>query len=289
MKRNVTYALLLGGLLLTSTTLTAQLRNVHPVTAEGEYQAPVWSPDGEKLLFTGHHNDALFVLDLKGNAVQKIKEGAGIGYLANWSKDGQSVIYRTQADGHSYSDLKVKSLDLVSKKERELTNIHPDDLKQARTTNGRAAPGVIVYINPETLKLEAKRGMNGKPWVITPEEGQYYHPIVSPDEQSVVVHEGAHLYVYPIDGSGKRKDLGVGLATSWKPDNSEVLTFEDHSSDGHHITDSELFLIDVRDQLKIQLTRSSDLIETWGDISPDGKKIAFSDEKSGRIFIADLD
>ena len=51
MKRNVTYALLLGGLLLTSMTLTAQLRNVHPVTAEGEYQAPVWSPDGEKLLF----------------------------------------------------------------------------------------------------------------------------------------------------------------------------------------------------------------------------------------------
>ena len=264
MKRNVTYALLLGGLLLTSMTLTAQLRNVHPVTAAGEYQAPVWSPDGEKLLFTGHHNDALFVLDLKGNAVQKVKEGAGIGYLANWSEDGQSVIYRTQADGHSYSDLKVKSLDLVSKKERELTNIHPDDLKQARTTNGRAAPGVIVYINPETLKLEAKRGMNGKSWVVTPEEGQYYHPIVSPDEQSVVVHEGAHMYVYPLDGSGQRKDLGVGLATSWKPDNSEVLTFEDHSSDGHHITESELFLIDVRDQRKAQLTRSSDLIETLG-------------------------
>lgn len=39
---------------------------------------------------------------------------------------------------------------------------------------------------------------------------------------------------------------------------------------------------------KTQLTYSDDLIETWSKISPDGKKLAFTDEESGKIFIGDL-
>ena len=282
--------LLTLGCWLSSTLLLAQshaLQNIQPVTTEGEYSTPVWSPDGRKLLFTEAHNDELFVVDLTGErSVKKLKEGAGIGYLANWSEDSEHVIYR-EHDPQG-NRLLVKSIDLGSGRETVRPDVHPDYLKQASRASRSAEPPLMVYINRETLKLEAKRGLDGTPWVITPEAGPFYQPLVSPDERSVVVHEGAHMYLYSIAGKGSRKDLGIGLATSWQPDGQGVLTFEDRSTDGHTITASELFFIDQQRATKTQLTSSSDRIEMWGDISPDGQRIAFSDEKSGRIFVADL-
>ena len=263
------------------------LQNVEAVTAAGEYSHPVWSPDGTRLLFTEAHNEALFVLDLRGDRrVEKLKEGTGIGYLAAWSDDGRQVLYREQNGDPTH--LNVKSIDLTTRQEKPLPHVHPDNLRQASPARRAASAPLIVYINLETLQLEAKRGTDGTPWVVTPEAGQFYQPVVSPDERSVVVHEGAHMYLYSLLGKGTRQDLGIGLATSWHPDGQGVLTFEDQSADGHTITASELFMVGRSSAAKVQLTHSDDRIETWGDISPDGKRIAFSDEKSGKIFVADL-
>lgn len=294
MKKSIWLLVTYGALCLGSTIALAQserLRNVEAVTAVGEYSNPVWSPDGQQLLFTEAHQNQLFVMNLEGDRrVEKIKEGRGIGYLASWSEDGRGIVYREPTGQHGYSDLQVKRIDLASKREQVLPNVHPDYLKHVDRKNQRAAPPLIVYINLETLKLEAKRGQDGTPWVVTPEDGQFYQPILSPDERSVVVHEGPRMYLYSIEGNGPRKDLGIGLATSWQPDGRGVLTFEDQSADGHTITASDLFLVawDKQAMDKIQLTRTGDRLEMWGDISPDGKRIAFSDEKSGRIFVADL-
>ncbi|MBU2913050.1 MULTISPECIES: TolB family protein [Reichenbachiella] len=276
-------------LLLSHAKLYGQhLKNVRSVTSNGEYQAPLWSPDGQKLLFTGHHNDELFVLDFKSNQkVEQIRSGAGIGYMADWSMDSKQVIFREQIN-HSNTQLRVKSFDLKTREEVELKNVNPLSLRQ-RKVNPYKSEELLVYINLKTLKLEAKRGEDGEPWVITKEEGDFYQPVLSPDQKSVIVHEGAYMYEYAVDGRGERKNLGMGLATSWMPDNAAILTFEDISLDGHSISASDLYFIKTDDKSKTRLTQSDDLIETWGDISPDGKKIAFSDEKTGKIFIADLE
>ncbi|SEL78485.1 WD40-like Beta Propeller Repeat [Aquimarina amphilecti] len=263
------------------------ISNSKPITEEGEYSTPVWSPDGQKILFTDHHNDELFVIDLiHENKITKVKNGQGIGYLANWSTDSKSIIFREKPKDGLFSDILVKSINLKTKAEKTLNNVHPDntDLSLQKKSN----KNLIVYINLQTLKLEAKEGINGKPWVITKEEGQYYHPIVSPDQKQVVVHEGPNIYLYPIYKKQERISLGYGLASSWLPNNNGVITFEDKSIDGHTISASDLFYISAKTVSKTQLTNSNDIIETWGDVSPDGKRIAFSDEKSGRIFIADL-
>lgn len=260
--------------------------NIISVTPEGKaYSTPVWSPDGEKILVTNDHNDALYVIYLsENNKLEKLKSGQGIGYLANWSSDSKKVVFREKGDSNVFSELEVKSINIETKSERTLSKIQPDNTK----TPLKPKKDVIVYINQQTLKLEAKKGIKGIPWVITEEEGQFYHPIVSPDQQKVIVHEGASIYVYSIYGKQPRKYLGEGLASGWFPDNTNIVSFEDKSDDGHDISASDLFSISTKSTQKVQLTNSRNMIETWGSISPQGNKIAFSDEKSGKIFIADL-
>ncbi|MEM9326897.1 MAG: hypothetical protein AAGA85_14620, partial [Bacteroidota bacterium] len=126
-------------------------------------------------------------------------------------------------------------------------------------------------------------------WIITKEAGQYYHPVISPDGQWVIAHEGADMYLYPVEGSTPRKSLGIGLASSWMPDNRGVLTFRDVSIDGHDVSNSELFYIPIDDLKRQPLTNSIDRAEMWADVSSDGKQVAFSDELSGRIFVANLE
>ena len=284
--------LVLGGVcLFQSTPLFGQsLHNIQSVTVDGRYSNPVWSPDGSQLLLTTVKNDELFVLSLdKAGLVEKVKEGIGVGYKARWSEDGRGIVFRESIDGISRSRLKVKRLSLDSGQEEELPHLHPTQLKTVRGGINQRSESLNVYLNLETLKVEAKRGEDGEPWVITREEGQYYHPVVSHDGQFVVVHEGAEMYLYRVEGDAPRQLLGIGLASSWMPDNTGILTFQDVSIDGHDVSNSELYYVPVDNPRKLPLTRSVDKAEMWADVSADGKRIAFSDELSGQIFIANLE
>ncbi|MFC6997067.1 TolB family protein [Rufibacter roseus] len=264
------------------------LQNIREITTgENEYSSPVWSPDGQKLLFTDHHNDALYIKEVAGKSnVQKIKSGQGIGYKARWTPDGKGVIfYEKKAALTGPGTLFEKSINIKGGRERILTET--TSTKANRTFTSKKNPSLKVYINPETLKLEAREG-EGEPWIITPEDGQFYSPLVSPDGKNVIVNEGANMYLYSIHGNAKRKKLGIGLPTSWLPDGSGILTFEDETKDGHTISGSELYHVAIQTNAKTKLTNTPDKIEMWADVSPDGKRITFSDEKSGKIYVADL-
>ncbi|WP_298313574.1 hypothetical protein [uncultured Aquimarina sp.] len=274
-------------LLINQLAQTQIISNSTPITENGEYSTPVWSPKGDKILITNHHNNELLIVDLKNkNKIQSIKSGDGIGYLANWSDDGKKIIFREKPSQGYFADVKVKSIDITTKNEKFENDIHPDNTKfQPKTKSGEK---LSVYINLETTKLEVKKGANEKPQTITKEEGQFYHPLISPNGKMVAVHEGASIYIYNLTGNENRKYAGNGLVTAWLSDSSAIITFEDKSNDGHTITSSDLFLTSIQSLQKTQLTFSEDIIEMYADISPNGKKIAYADEKSGKIFIADF-
>ncbi len=264
---------------ISSVLAQSYLSNVRAVTPQGEeYSTPKWSPDGMRLLFTNHNNDALYVVDVASEKLQEVKAAAGVGYGAKWSADGKSVVFKEKQPGGTFSQAVAKSIDLETKVEKKVAA-----LKKS------AEAELMVYINSKTLRLEAKYGETGTPWVITKEDGQFYHPILSPDKKWVVVHGGADMYLYAVDGKQERKLLGMGLASGWLPDGSGIVTFEDRSKDGHTVSASELFAIRTVNGRKTQLTDSQESIEMWPSVSPDGRRIAFSDERTGRIFVADFD
>lgn len=278
----------LGAFLCCISTLSFSgqtLSNIEPITEAGVYSAPKWSPDGKQLLCTNHQSNALYVVDVLTKSVALIKKEEGIGYNAKWSSDGKSIFFNQKQ--HTYADGIVKKISIANRSE-QVAPKHIIGYQKATNPITKSNQEVIIYINLETLKLEARYGLEGNPWIITKEEGQYYHPILSPDGDKVVVHEGADMYIYDVQVKTDRQELGRGLASGWLADGSGILTFEDHSSDGHDVTESELFVITAKSHKKTQLTHTINHIEMWATASPDGKKIAFSDEKTGQIFVANL-
>jgi Tol biopolymer transport system component len=116
--------------------------------------APVWSPDGSRLLFSSMRDGLvqLFIIDVKGAAsprpFETDREGLGR-FAADWSRDDRAVLYVAGGRAIGRSDLFVAPL---------------AEPRQARAllgssfveTQGRIAPGGewFAYTSNETGRLE---------------------------------------------------------------------------------------------------------------------------------------
>jgi Tol biopolymer transport system component len=116
--------------------------------------APVWSPDGSRLLFSSMRDGViqLFTIDVKGAAAPQLLETdrKGLGrFAADWSRDEGAVLYIAGARAIRQSDLFIAPL---------------ADPRQARPlldssfveTHGRIAPGGrwFAYTSNESGQLE---------------------------------------------------------------------------------------------------------------------------------------
>jgi Tol biopolymer transport system component len=277
-------------------TVKAQnsLTNIQKLTGDGEhYSKPQWSPDGSKLMFTTEHNRGVYVMSLDQRKVTMVTNLPFVGYNASWHSDGKSIIIqekkRSDMDNSSY--FQTKRLEIATGKLLSTDKIAEKQIVFGKrsVSNGRATSvqPVEVYINAD-LQLVAMQ--DGKESRITNDDGQYYNPLISPDGTKVAVHKGSNVYVFSlINPAEPPVDLGAGLASGWTPDSRSLVSFMDESTDGHTVSNSELHQVFISGKKnRVQLTRTANVIEMWPSISPDGKRIAFSDEKSGDIFIADL-
>lgn len=260
------------------------LKNVQAVTSGEEFSMPVWSPDGSKLLVSSAHGMKLHLVDLQTNKVTQLSDVEGSGFNASWSPDGKEVFYR-----HKSHQLQVhpeiRSIHLSDRKVKN-SDLNPNGLLSA--SKARADKDLVVSINIETLGIEAQTKDGSKSWNVTQDDGQYYRPILSPDQKHIVVHEGSEMLLYAADGSGYIKNLGTGLAGSWSPDGKHVLAFLDESNDGHTISGAELYMIEVDGGTLSALTQTKDVYELWPNWSADGKRIAYEDARSGNIYVADI-
>jgi len=58
--------------------------------------------------------------------------------------------------------------------------------------------------------------------------------------------------------------------------------------DGYNIISSDLFVFDLNKSLKFQITNTTDEIEVDPQWSPNGDKIVFFSENSGKIFVVEF-
>lgn len=260
------------------------LKNVKAVTSGEEFSMPNWSPDGTKLLVSSTHGMMLHLVDLKQGSAQQLSNVVGSGFDASWSVDGEEIYYRHK-DNEMQVHPEIKSIRLADKQLRN-SSLNPNGLLSA--SKAEKNEDVIVYINVETLGIEAQTKDGSKAWNITEAGGQFYRPLLSPDKKQLVVHQGSEMLLYALDGSGFIRSLGTGIASSWSPDGEFVMAFMDESQDGHTISGSELYLIDVAKGGYTTLTNTPNVFELWPSWSPDGKQIAFEDARTGTIYIADL-
>ena len=289
--------------LCTTQFLAAQsprLSNIKAVT-EGaqQYSRPSWSPDGTKLMFTTDHNNGIYVMNLRSKVVSKIIDLPFIGYNATWDADSKSIQFQEKkestTDNSTYyqtqrvdvDSKKILATNKIAARQMTGTSFPTKSTKPSEQSKSAETP-IEAYINDE-LQLVVLEGEIEK--IVSNDDGGYYHPVISPDNTKVAVHKGSSIYVYSLTNQGPAVPLNVGegTASSWTPDSKSILAYMDESSDGHTIDNSELFLLSAVDgREKVQITNTENLAEMWPSLSPNGKKLAFSDELSGNIFIADF-
>lgn len=257
------------------------------VDVDGFYTNPIVSPDGKFALVTGHHFKGAYVLNLETNEIIQISDKEGSGYGYSWDYNNEMVYFKQKEAKEYFSDSKVYSYSLKMKTTTLLPEIDINMLSSYHGKEKNSESQIVVYTNMTTLKIEAKDLISKKSWVITSEDGQYYNALLSPDGKKVAVHNGSDIYIYDINGIGKGLKIGTGIATSWSADNQHLLGFLDTSEDGHNVTNSELYLFDIKTLKSKKVTNTEVLLEMFPSFI--GKdKVLFTDDKTGAIYTANL-
>lgn len=264
-----------------------KIEKLNRVDVDGFYTNPIVSPNGKFALVTGHHFKGAYVLNLETNAITQISDKEGSGYAYSWDYNNETVYFKQKEAKEYFSDSKVYSYSLATKETALMPEIDINMLSSYHGNVKNATSQIVVYTNMTTLKIEARDLISKRSWVITSEEGQYYNALLSPDGKKVAVHQGSDIYVYDVTGTGKGQKIGTGIATSWSPDNEYLIGFLDTSEDGHNVTNSELYLFDIKSSRSKKISNTEVLLEMFPSFISKNK-VLFTDDKTGAIYTANL-
>lgn len=272
---------MLCSLLLSVSIYAQKIDNFERIEVNGFYTNPVFSPTGEFVLLTGEHLKGVYLLNLKDKSVKEISDKPGSGYGYSWDKSGESFYFKEKAEKDYFTNSKVVNFYVKDNHSKKVSEI---DHNYLPSYNGKNE--VVIYTNLSNLKIEAKDLTTSKTWTVTNDEGQFYNAILSHDGKKIAVHNGADIFVYDIDGNSKGRKIGTGIATAWTDDDKQLIGFLDESEDGHTVSNSELYLFDVQNAKTKKITNTEVIAEMFPTIFKD--QIIFSDDKTGRLFLATL-
>lgn len=219
-----------------------------------------------------------------------------------WSPDSRQIAYLAEKMVHGKRYFAIKVVDVKRKTSRQVTDFQrflsdprwislDGTIAFQRDRNGtlsqaHGAPLVPSEIETEILDRMATTSHDLQIWVSRPDGGdrilisrlgeRALRPILSPDGRRVCYSSsdsGGSISVAETDGT-HRINLGFGSSPSWSPDGL-WLVYEVTEDDGHDLIGSDLYIIGVDGEGRVQLTDTPDLIERWPTWSPDGTQVAF--------------
>ncbi len=218
--------------------------NQTALTPEGEFDdtSPVWSPDGQKLIFVSRRdgNRELYVMDVTGENVANLTRHPADDWTPAWSPDGTRLAFSSFRDG----SWEIYLLDTACLGEPESC---PDALTQLTSDgNGNLSPAWA----PDGSRLAYNSKVNGN-W---------------------------DIFTMAADGSDIRQVTTSpenDLAPIWSPDGSQ-LTFESNR-DGN----VEVYVIGAQGGTAINVSSYSQANDHGPVWSPDGQQLVFYSNRSG--------
>jgi len=275
---------------------------LYQVPVLGDYLNPQFVPFSELIIFTAPKYQGIFICDRNGEDFKKLSERRG--YRPSFSLDGERFVIGQDRslviiniktgeeriikfeEGIGYP-LWLKNGDIVVPVNEDL--VFMDEfgtrkrvIKGIPTSWISANENSIVYQYQDKVFLGDTLG-NIK--LLTPEQGRYYAPILSPDGKMVVVNSmGVGIFIINLE-TAEVISVGKGTNPRWSPDGNKIV-YEITEDNGEEITSSAIYLFDLEKRRRLKLA-TDDLIALHPDFSPDAKEVIFC-TLDGRIFILKL-
>ena len=203
---------------------SASIGEAVALTSSDEYSAPVFSPDGSRILFSNDKKDALFVIPAEGGELTQVVQATNCGQLPRWGESGETVEFRVSQQ--RTSDVPARAVSLNGSPVSAPRNRHGDGWiqiieDQIHWTAGEES----IRLSPDGDRYCcAQRSLDGR-WVLF--QG---------------VHTGLYLFDLP---SKTLHPLGQGNHGRFD-DQSRFLTYQECKDDGQMITGCHFFLADLR-------------------------------------------
>jgi Tol biopolymer transport system component len=280
--------------------------------SENYYMHPVWAPDGSKIAFTESNYNGLWVMNPDGSNAVQISDEAASGWGFEWSADSKSILSRVAKFVGPRRLNAVKYFDIETGDSNQLTeyksfmpglphwidfdqNIlifnkkRPDKIKTNKTLDGLDKSDFrqstcflkgnkLAIYNNNTFEINSLDPLNAS---------GYLNPVISNDGNKIAFEEyGGNLYVMDLDGTNL-VDLGIGYFPQWSP-NSKNIVYMLTEDDGHRITYSDIYMVNIENLVKVNITNTSEKLEMHPNWSPDGKTIVFDESHSGSIYLLEL-
>lgn len=264
--------------------LAQKLSKTKKITQSSYTTNPLVSPNGDYVLTTSENLKGVYLLELKTKKITEISKATGSGYAYTWSSDGKSFYFKEKQEKDYMRNAVVKCYDIATKSTKKVA-ISPNYLPSFK--GEKEANNIVVYTNLSTLKIEAIDLKTNQSWIITRNDGQFYNAILSNDGKKIVVHQGADIYIYPVEGAEIGTKIGTGIATAWSANDSYLIGFLDESKDGHQISNSDLYLFDSQGKNTKRLTNTDTIHEMFPCFY--GKdSIMYTDEKTGQLLTSKI-
>ncbi len=236
------------------------ISNSRPLTPQGDFIRPRFSPDGQDVLFTKAQYHGIYLVSINGGDVRELS-GELSGYDVRWSADGTKLIVRIDgedrvidlsgADAGSADGLSLVAEPVVSRNDN-IYLVDPDSGDETPLTNG------------------------GDSW---------FSPQISPDGNKVA-YEGLTTGIQIKDlKTGEITDIGQGNGAQWTPDGSGLI-YQYAQDDGHDVISGDIYYARADGSGLFNITNTPDIIELHPMISPCGRYVTY--EVDGQVFIADL-
>ena len=92
------------------------------IGGEGQYFTnPVWSPDGNKIAFSGSNYSSLWVINQDGTSLIRLSEESSSGFGFQWSVDSKEILTTVSKFNGAYRSSSIKIFDCEQKTEKVLT------------------------------------------------------------------------------------------------------------------------------------------------------------------------
>jgi Tol biopolymer transport system component len=249
-----------------------------------------------------------------GGAGFELTDEESAGYGFRWSSDGTRIAARTvRYDKELFQLYAIKIFDIPSKSETVLhdyTREHTgtpywigagrkiafllEDSLTIRDVPGAGASDESpaaenLYLASDDLieKYALAAGTVRKSTVRRFDHDRILNLALSPDRRQLAFQSaGAETGIVNTDGKNLRQ-AGRGENPVWMPD-GEFLLVTVSIDDGHDITGSDIFAVNISTGERHKLTGHTGLAAMNPTVCPEGKRLVFSDYASGNLYIMNI-